>query len=205
MLTSNVGINNTVAIKLEQDRGFYRVATLMPRRRIGNKKTIWEAALPLQNKSEQPAIIGPDGTLNITPNYENVNRTFYQGGDDIKDLYATHNMNLVGVRNALKMGGLAMPSLAMRKVSQGNINQFGDIVFVANERLATPARGIEVYDRDAWTPNLSYAVRYDLTSKARDYIREVLDRVGQSISYTSYAYNIEENLMSPQSNTMAVE
>ena len=156
-------------------------------------------------------LLGVDNTVgsltksSMTQNEQNVNRTFYQGGEDVKDLYATHNMNLVGVRNALKMGGLAMPSLAMRKVSQGNINQFGDIVFVANERLATPARGIEVYDRDAWTPNLSYAVRYDLTSKARDYIREVLDRVGQSISYTSYAYNIEENLMSPQSNTMAVE
>ena len=87
LLTSNVGINNTVAIKLEQDRGFYRVATLMPRRRIGNKKTIWEAALPLQNKSEQPAIIGPDGTLNITPNYENVNRTFYQGGDKVYSVF----------------------------------------------------------------------------------------------------------------------
>lgn len=131
--------------------------------------------------------------------------TQYWQTEEEKDLYATHNMNLVGVRNALKLGGLAMPSLAMRKVSQGNINQFGDIVFVANERLAAPARGIEVYDRDAWTPNLSYAVRYDLNSSGTDYIRKVLDRVGQSISYSNYRYNIEENIMSPQSNTMAVE
>ena len=138
-------------------------------------------------------------------NYDKKNRIYYQGGEDVRDLYATHNMNLVGVRNALKMGGLAMPSLAMRKVSQGNINQFGDIVFVANERLAAPARGIEVYDRDAWTPNLGGIVRYDMNSNANDFIRSVLKRVGQEVRTSTFRYNIEENLMNPRSNDMAIE
>lgn len=152
--------------------------------------------------------------VNISPNqikstsnrgtYSGSENIYYQEDDD-KDLYATHNMSLAGVREALKLGGLAMPSLAMRKVSQGNINQFGDIVFVANERLATPSRTNEVYDRDAWTPNLGYAIKYDLKPEAQTFIKDVLERVGQRQQLTMYVYNITENLTSPQSNDMAIE
>lgn len=120
-------------------------------------------------------------------------------------LYATHNMSLAGVRDALKLGGLAMPSLAMRKVSQGDINQFGDIVFVANERLATPSRTNEVYDRDAWTPNLSSAIKYELSPEANTFIKQVLEKVGQPLRASTFRYNIEENLGFPQSDTMAQE
>ena len=70
LLTGNIGKNNTVAIRLEREKGFYKVTTLMPRRKTDNKKTVWEAALPLQNKSEQPAIIGPSGSINIAPKTE---------------------------------------------------------------------------------------------------------------------------------------
>ena len=152
--------------------------------------------------------------VNIYPNqikstsnrgtYSESENIYYQEGED-RDLYATHNMSLAGVREALKLGGLAMPSLAMRKVSQGNINQFGDIVFVANEKLATPSRTNEVYDRDAWTPNLSYAIKYDLKPEAQTFIKDILERVGQRQQLTMYVYNITENLTSPQSNDMAIE
>ena len=172
-------------------------------------KDIERANLVIRPSSLQ--LLGVDNTVgsltksSMTQNEQNVNRTFYQGGEDIKDLYATHNMGLQGVKNALKMGGLAMPSLAMRKVSQGDINQFGDIVFVANERLAAPARGIEVYDRDAWTPNLSSAVRYDLKPEGRGFIKRVLEKHGRAMEMSMFSYNIEENISYPTSNTMAME
>lgn len=130
---------------------------------------------------------------------------FFQVADEKKDLYATHNMSLAGVREALKLGGLAMPSLAMRKISQGNINQFGDVVFVANEKLATPSRTNEVYDRDAWTPSLFYNVRYDLLPEANTFIKNVLEKAGQPLRASVFRYNIAENIDSPNSNTMAME
>lgn len=65
LLTGNVGYNNTVAIKLEPKNGFYKVSTLLSRRRINNKKTVWEAALPLRDKPGLPAKFGPDGTISI--------------------------------------------------------------------------------------------------------------------------------------------
>ena len=136
--------------------------------------------------------------------YSESENIYYQESDD-RDLYATHNMSLAGVRDALKLGGLAMPSLAMRKVSQGNINQFGDIVFVANERLATPSRTNEVYDRDAWTPNLSYAIKYDLKPEANTFVKNVLERVGRGRETSTFVYNIVDSIGSPASNTMAMD
>lgn len=72
LLTGKVGLNHTVAIKLEPGNGFYKVTTLMPRRKIDNKKTVWEAALPLQENSRTTGEIGsakepigPNGTISI--------------------------------------------------------------------------------------------------------------------------------------------
>ena len=72
LLTGKVGLNHTVAIKLEPGNGFYKVTTLMPRRKIDNKKTVWEAALPLRENSRTAGEIGsakepigPNGTISI--------------------------------------------------------------------------------------------------------------------------------------------
>lgn len=72
LLTGKVGLNHTVAIKLEHGNGFYKVTTLMPRRKIDNKKTVWEAALPLRENSRTTGEIGsakepsgPNGTISI--------------------------------------------------------------------------------------------------------------------------------------------
>lgn len=72
LLTGKVGLNHTVAVKLEPENGFYKVTTLMPRRKIDNKKTVWEAALPLRENSRTTGEIGsakepsgPNGTISI--------------------------------------------------------------------------------------------------------------------------------------------
>ncbi len=72
LLTGKVGLNHTVAVKLEPENGFYKVTTLMPRRKIDNKKAVWEAALPLQENSRTTGEIGsakepsgPNGTISI--------------------------------------------------------------------------------------------------------------------------------------------
>lgn len=120
-------------------------------------------------------------------------------------LYATHNMSLAGVKGALALGGMAMPSLALRKVSQGNINQFGDIVFVANEKMVEPNRTTEIFDRDAWTPSIANSMRYALKNEGRQFISDILKRNGQENRASSFVYNIEEYLDTPKSNDMAIE
>lgn len=120
-------------------------------------------------------------------------------------LYATHNMSLAGVKGALALGGMAMPSLALRKVSQGNINQFGDIVFVANEKMVEPSRTTEIFDRDAWTPSIANSMRYALKNEGRQFINNILKRNDQENRASSFIYNIEEYLDTPKSNDMAIE
>ena len=120
-------------------------------------------------------------------------------------LYATHNMSLAGVKGALKLGGLAMPSLAIRKVSQGNINQFGDIVFVGGTKLVEPSKTTEVYDRDAWTPSLAYNMRYELNDKGKKFITDIASKHKSDHSPSVFLYNIEENIDTPKSNSMAMQ
>lgn len=120
-------------------------------------------------------------------------------------LYATHNMSLAGVKGALNLGGLAMPSLALRKVSQGNINQFGDIVFVANEKMVEPSRTTDIFDRDAWTPSIANSMRYELLPSGNTFIKNVLAKVGRENELSVFVYNISDNLDTPKSNDMALE
>lgn len=42
-----------------------------------------------------------------------------------KDLFATHNMSLTGTKQAMKLGGLAMPSMAIRKTDTERVAEFG--------------------------------------------------------------------------------
>lgn len=120
-------------------------------------------------------------------------------------LYATHNMSLAGVKGALNLGGMAMPSLALRKVSQGNINQFGDIVFVANEKMVEPSRTTDIFDRDAWTPSIANSMRYELLPSGNTFIKNVLAKVGRENELSVFVYNISDNLDTPKSNDMALE
>ena len=122
-----------------------------------------------------------------------------------KDLFATHNMNLAGAKQALKLGGLAMPSMAIRRTSTENTQDFGDISFVANERLATPKRGIEVYDRDAWTPSIYRNIKYELGKNTKELINTVIKKTGQENERGTYMYNIQENINDITRNRYAYE
>lgn len=184
-------------VKVASDGSFY-VTNYRPTKKQVND-TIKEGQIVYNLSNVRDGDVSSSVANSISQNGGNVKR------GDVKDLYATHNMSLAGVKDALKLGGLAMPSLAMRKVGQGDINQFGDIVFVANERLASPSRSSDVYDRDAWTPNLSYAIKYDLSAKANTFIKKVLEKAGQPERWSVFRYNIEENLGNPKSDTMGQE
>jgi hypothetical protein len=118
-------------------------------------------------------------------------------------------MSLSGVKGAIKLGGLAMPSMAVRKVSQGNINEFGDIVFVGNSKLVEPSRTTEIYNRDAWTPSIAQQMRYNLNKDGVNFIKKIIDEKGDKDAkgqgYSTFLYNILESIDTPRSNNMAME
>ena len=79
------------------------------------------------------------------------NPTYYQTAAD-KDLVVYHNVSAGKLREAIKLGGLPMPSLAITK---RNIpfGDFGEITLIGDKDMIDPrkSRANEVFSRDAYT------------------------------------------------------
>lgn len=125
-------------------------------------------------------------TFDKTPVVERI----YQSTPE-KNLVATHAIKKTGMEQALKVGGFAMPSLAIQKDLKNN---YGDIVFVAPASLAQPSRTTKVYDRDAWTPMINF-IEYNSNDWLHEHVKDVLKQHGLNPnSASSYIYNIEEGM-----------
>ena len=82
--------------------------------------------------------------------YRTPNVIQYSVIDDDK-LVALHNLSEGKLRNAIELGGLAVPSIAITKVSQGHSN-FGDITLVFKKNTINPANfKNKVFSADAYS------------------------------------------------------
>ena len=74
-------------------------------------------------------------------------------GDD-KTLVGLHNISEDKLKKALKMGGLANPSMAVIDVNKQGHEGYGDITLIAPSSLVDKktGRNIGTYTADAWTP-----------------------------------------------------
>ena len=79
------------------------------------------------------------------------NPTYYQTAAD-KDLVAYHNVSTGKLREAIKLGGLPMPSLAITK-RDIPFGDFGEITLIGGKGMIDPrkSRANEVFSRDAYT------------------------------------------------------
>ena len=79
------------------------------------------------------------------------NPTYYQTAAD-KDLVAYHNISTGKLREAIKLGGLPMPSLAIMK-RDIPFGDFGEITLIGDKGMIDPrkSRANEVFSRDAYT------------------------------------------------------
>ena len=85
--------------------------------------------------------------------------------DQNKDLVAVHNLTEENLREALKLGGLPSPSIAVVKAQEGH-TKYGPISLVFNSDTIDPMvnRANRIYGSDAWTPtrpNVEYRVKAD--------------------------------------------
>ena len=89
--------------------------------------------------------------------------------DQNKDLVAVHNLTEENLREALGLGGLPSPSIAVVKAQEGH-TQYGPISLVFNSDTIDPMvnRANRIYGSDAWTPtrpNVEYEVHADKAVK----------------------------------------
>ena len=95
-------------------------------------------------------------------------------------LVAVHNISESKLKEALTLGGLPMPSIAVTKASTGHA-EFGEISLVFGKESIDPSkRGNKVYGGDAWTP-LFPEIGYKLDSVRVSEIYGRANRIGRGL------------------------
>ena len=89
--------------------------------------------------------------------------------DQNKDLVAVHNLTAENLQEALELGGMPSPSIAVVKAQEGH-TKYGPISLVFNSDTIDPMvnRANRIYGSDAWTPtrpNVEYEVHADKAVK----------------------------------------
>lgn len=100
---------------------------------------------------------------------KNENPTYYQTAAE-KDLVVYHNVSTGKLREAIKLGGLPMPSLAITK-RDIPFGDFGEITLIGSKDMIDPrkSRAKEVFSRDAYTvrkPVINYEEPAERDQKA---------------------------------------
>lgn len=99
--------------------------------------------------------------------------------EETKDLLALHNLTEKNLLDAVRLGGLPMPSIAVVKGDAGH-SEYGPISFVFSKDTIDPQlfRSNKVYGYDAWTPTAPQ-IEYEVNEKAAVRIHDLFYRVQQ--------------------------
>lgn len=121
--------------------------------------------------------------------------------DESNGLFAIHNLTADSFIKSYKLGGFAMPSIAIARSDVGHSN-FGDISLVFASDTINPANSDnKVYSADAWTPTfprIEYEANSKVTDKLRDKYYELYRKFGQQKVSALYPYG---NYFEEQLNT----
>lgn len=121
--------------------------------------------------------------------------------DESNGLFAIHNLTADSFIKSYKLGGFAMPSIAIARSDVGHSN-FGDISLVFASDTINPANSDnKVYSADAWTPTfprIEYEANSKVTDKLRDKYYELYRKFGHEKISALYPYG---NYFEEQLNT----
>lgn len=121
--------------------------------------------------------------------------------DESNGLFAIHNLTADSFMKSYKLGGFAMPSIAIARSDVGHSN-FGDISLVFASDTINPANSDnKVYSADAWTPTfprIEYEANSKVTDKLRNKYYELYRKFGQEKVSALYPYG---NYFEEQLNT----
>lgn len=122
--------------------------------------------------------------------------------DESNGLFAIHNLTADNFMKSYKLGGFAMPSIAIARGDVGHSN-FGDISLVFDSDTIDPemSRANKVYSADAWTPTFprtEYEANSKVADKLRDKYYELYRKFGQEKVFALYPYG---NYFEEQLNT----
>lgn len=104
--------------------------------------------------------------------------------DEQPDLVAAHNLTAANLLHADKMGGIAAPSLAIAKASDGH-EGYGEITLIGSKDLVDPQKGANVFAGDIYSaryPTVHYNIKYDSVRKLEKKFREAAADLGYTVS-----------------------
>ncbi len=233
------GATIVIPMELERKKGNYEVNQITSAYGKTDKKTrrtsfVWfqkqlqEGKLEYANRkkaidwisSEQPQWLIPKEKIDnllSAPNVANEedlvklkseNPTYYQTAAD-KDLVVYHNVSAGKLREAIKLGGLPMPSLAITK-RDIPFGDFGEITLIGDKDMIDPrkSRSNEVFSRDAYTvrkPVVNYEapakIDSDAFHKKYEETRKFLNKNSIDVGEINFSfYNGEESLAAMENN-----
>ena len=126
--------------------------------------------------------------------------------DETKDLVIQHNLSAENLLHADRMGGLAVPSLAITKVDSP-MEGFGEITLIGDRNMADPKQGIKAYGADIYSPRYP-TISYDVTPKALASLNEMLapyKKEGDRPIYGSEIGSIEDLTQNSRFRKYAME
>ena len=103
--------------------------------------------------------------------------SFTEPVETTKSLIAWHNMSVESLESALELGGLAMPSFAVKPSDMGH-DSYGDCSIIARKESIDPraSKDQKIYGGDAWTPVFP-DVSYKPSAAAIDRIKNTVDEL----------------------------
>lgn len=237
------GATIVIPMELERKKGNYEVNQITSAYGKTDKKTrrtsfVWfqkqlqEGKLEYANRkkatdwisSEQPQWLIPEekvDNLLSAPNVANEedlvklkseNPTYYQTAAD-KDLVVYHNVSAGKLREAIKLGGLPMPSLAITK-RDIPFGDFGEITLIGDKDMIDPrkSRSNEVFSRDAYTvrkPVVNYEVPAKIDSdafhKKYEETRKFLNKNSIDVGEINFSFYDGEESLAAMENNIAIK
>lgn len=140
------------------------------------------------------------------------NPTYYQTAAD-KDLVVYHNVSAGKLREAIKLGGLPMPSLAITK-RDIPFGDFGEITLIGDKNMIDPrkSRSNEVFSRDAYTvrkPVVNYEVPAKIDSdafhKKYEETRKFLKKNSIDVGVINFSFYDGEESLAAMENNIAIK
>lgn len=140
------------------------------------------------------------------------NPTYYQTAAD-KDLVVYHNVSAGKLREAIKLGGLPMPSLAITK-RDIPFGDFGEITLIGDKVMIDPrkSRSNEVFSRDAYTvrkPVVNYEapakIDSDTFHKKYEETRKFLKKNSIDVGVINFSFYDGEESLAAMENNIAIK
>ena len=126
--------------------------------------------------------------------YSESDNIYYQTGDG-KDLVVSHATTLDKLEEALELGAMPMPSLAVTKAEYAGKSNFGEIVFVGGSDIVDPNRDVrnKTFTADIYSTR-KVSPTFEITKDGVEYITRQTGNISKKGSYywvTNISYDLE--------------